>query len=173
MLREQRVPHDLSKLLWAADLREQQIQPVEVLLRHFPAVDEGDDRLHGVRVANGFQGEGELLRIAAEGELAGLELGHPVRLEFADREPEGVVERAVHRLVEDVEGILNQCGGIFLIASGDCSHGFEPDTRIRVVEEIEGRLNIAVLTQPSLTVHSRSRSSNSRFSLISSGQRGK
>src|SRR5207249_2299306 len=83
---------------------QEEVEPVLVLLGHLPRFEQGDDGLNGVLRAGGVEGEGQLLRVAAEGELAGLELGHPVRFEFADGQPQGVVEDAVHRHVESGQG---------------------------------------------------------------------
>ena len=68
-------------------------------------------------------------RVAAEVELAGLHRVEPVRGEFAERQPQGVIEPLVHR---PVERLRSQDCGLRTRNVGQRPDGFEPHLRVIV-----------------------------------------
>ena len=88
--------------------------------------DEGEESADGLRAIGGFEGEGDVSDVAAEGDFAFLEGGEPCVGELAASEPEGEVDVFVHG---EVEGAAGGFDGGWGAGHAEGVDGFEADAR--------------------------------------------
>ena len=70
--------------------------------------------------------------VAVEVDLAGFERRQPIGLQVRGREPQGMIEKPIHRAIERPH---RHFGGLRRAQLGQRSHGFQPNLRMLVFDE--------------------------------------